>query len=57
MVLETEVLGWLERPIEEAKTLKVVKGVTSDNYKAPYPDGFSMTFFQTCREVIKDDIM
>jgi 23S rRNA U2552 (ribose-2'-O)-methylase RlmE/FtsJ len=40
---------------EEREVLEVVKGMNRD--KAPGPDGFSMTFFQNCRDVIKSDLM
>lgn len=46
---------WLERPFEEIEVLEVVKGMTSD--KAPGLDRFTMAFFQTYWDVIKDDVM
>ncbi|KAG6717072.1 hypothetical protein I3842_04G079200 [Carya illinoinensis] len=45
----------MERPFEEAEILEVVRKMTKD--KAPGPDGFSMGFFQTCWEILKDDLM
>jgi hypothetical protein len=44
----------LELPFEERKVLEVVKGINRD--KAPSLDGFPMTFFQDCWDVIKSDI-
>jgi hypothetical protein len=45
----------LELPFEEREVLEVVKGMNRD--KASGPDGFSLTFFQDCWDVIKTDIM
>ena len=46
---------WLERDFEESEVLEVIKELQGD--KAPGPDGFTMSFVQTCWEVIKEDIM
>lgn len=53
--LEVEEASRLELPFEEREVLEVVKGMNRD--KAPGPDGFSMTFFQDCWDVIKSDLM
>ncbi|XP_042950267.1 uncharacterized protein LOC122282377 [Carya illinoinensis] len=45
----------LERSFEEEDVLEVVRKMAKD--KALSPDGFSMGFFQTCWEVLKDDLM
>ncbi|KAF5442537.1 hypothetical protein F2P56_035184 [Juglans regia] len=54
-VLDPQVAERLERPFEEVEIRSVIKGMAGD--KAPGPDGFSMAFFQTCWDVLKDDIM
>ncbi|KAF5470977.1 hypothetical protein F2P56_011456 [Juglans regia] len=46
---------WQERPFEEAKVHEVVKKMVKE--KVPRPNGFSMGFFQSCWEVVKDDLM
>ena len=46
---------WLERPFEEAEILDVVQSFHGD--KSPSPDGFPMTFFQTCWGIVKPDLM
>jgi hypothetical protein len=46
---------WLERPFEESEVLEVVKGMNRD--KVLDPDGFTMAIFQTCWDVIKEDVM
>ncbi|XP_040989014.1 uncharacterized protein LOC121236643 [Juglans microcarpa x Juglans regia] len=46
---------WLEREFEEEEILDVVKGMDKD--KAPGPDGFTLTFFQECWDVVRDDIL
>lgn len=46
---------WLEREFEEEEILDVVNGMDKD--KAPGPDGFTLTFFQDCWDVVRDDIM
>lgn len=46
---------WLERPFEEEEIKKAV-WMLEDN-KAPGPDGFTLTFYKTCWEVIKEDLL
>jgi hypothetical protein len=53
--LAAEEASQLELAFEEREVLKVVKGMNRDN--ALGPDGFPMTFFQDCWDVIKFDIM
>ena len=45
----------LERAFEEGGVFEVVKGVNSD--RALGPDGFTIAFFQTCWDVLKEDII
>ncbi|KAF5450369.1 hypothetical protein F2P56_030729 [Juglans regia] len=45
----------LERAFEEVEVFEVVRKMAKD--KAPGPDWFFMGFFQTCWEVLKDDLM
>ncbi|XP_041004178.1 uncharacterized protein LOC121249544 [Juglans microcarpa x Juglans regia] len=45
---------WLERPFEE-EVQQVVRKMNRD--KAPSSDGFTMAFFQTFWEVVKEDVM
>ncbi|XP_041002875.1 uncharacterized protein LOC121248468 [Juglans microcarpa x Juglans regia] len=45
----------LERPFEEGEVFEVVRKMAKD--KAPGLDGFSTGFFQTCWEILKDDLM
>ena len=45
----------LDRPFTEEEVMGVVKGMAGD--KAPGPDGFSMVFFQSCWDIIKNDVM
>jgi hypothetical protein len=45
----------VERPFEEREVFKVVKDLNRD--KASGLDGFSMAFFQSCWDVIKEDVM
>ena len=52
-ILEHEAC-WLEREFEEEEMRKVV--IAMDRDKAPGPDGFFITFFQVCWEVVKEDI-
>jgi hypothetical protein len=53
-ILEFEAI-WLKRVFEEEEIRKVVSAMNGD--KASGPNGFSMAFFQTCRDVLKVDIM
>uniref|UniRef100_A0A2N9G4U0 Reverse transcriptase domain-containing protein n=1 Tax=Fagus sylvatica TaxID=28930 RepID=A0A2N9G4U0_FAGSY len=46
---------WLERQFNEDEILEVIKGFNGD--KAPGPDGFSLSFFQHCWSVLKEDLM
>ena len=46
---------WLERPFDEEEVGGVLKAFNGD--KAPGPDGFPMTFFQHCLDIIWPDIM
>jgi hypothetical protein len=45
----------LDRPFTEEEVMGVVKGMAGD--KALGPDGFSMVFFQSCWDIIKNDVM
>ena len=45
----------LDRPFEEDEVFGVVSGFNGD--KSPAPDGFSMAFSQSCRSILKSDIM
>lgn len=47
--------SWLERPFEEVEAHDVVRRIVKD--KAPGSDDFSMGFFQTYWEVVKEDLM
>ena len=46
---------WLDRPFEEDEVFGVVSGF--NGYKSPSPDGFSMTFSQSCLSILKLDIL
>ena len=46
---------WLERQFDEDEIFEVIKGFNGD--KAPGPDGFSLSFFQHCWSVLKEDIL
>ncbi|BFG35265.1 hypothetical protein CerSpe_215390 [Prunus speciosa] len=46
---------WLERPFELEEVRKVVFDCGKD--KSSGPDGFSMSFFQSCWELVKEDLM
>jgi hypothetical protein len=43
---------WVEQAFEEREVFDVVRELNGD--RAPRPNGFSMTFFQSCSDVIKD---
>jgi hypothetical protein len=47
--------NWLERDFDEGEVLEVVKDMNGD--KVSSPDGYSMTFFQACWDVLKEDVM
>lgn len=46
---------WLQRPFSEAEVPQIIKQSAID--KVPRPDGFTMRFFKTCWDTIKDAIM
>ncbi|XP_019241943.1 PREDICTED: uncharacterized protein LOC109221978 [Nicotiana attenuata] len=46
---------WLERAFEEEEVHEAVSSCAGD--KAPGPDGFSLAFFQLCRDTIKGELM
>ena len=54
-VIQGEDASWLERPFEEDEVTLMVRNMNGD--KSPGPDGFPMSFFQVCWEVVKGDIM
>jgi hypothetical protein len=54
-MLNGEEASSLENPFEEREVREAIIGMDRD--KAPGPDGFSMTFFQDCWEVVKGDLM
>ena len=45
----------LDSPFEENEVFEVISHMNGD--KSLGPDGFSMAFFQTCWQVIKEDLM
>lgn len=47
--------AWLERPFEEEEVQQVIRKMNKD--KTPGPDGFTMAFFQSCWEVVREDVM
>ena len=47
--------AWLDRPFEEHEVYSVIKDCNGD--KSSRPDGFSMAFFQSCWDFLKQDIM
>ena len=54
-VIQGEDASWLERPFEEDEVTLVVRNMNGD--KSPGPDGFPMSFFHACWQVIKSDLM
>ncbi|CAL9004761.1 unnamed protein product [Prunus brigantina] len=46
---------WLERPFEEEEVKRAVFDCGTD--KSPGPDGFSMLLFQSCWDILKEDLM
>jgi hypothetical protein len=53
--IDEEEKNWLERDFEEEEVWEVVKGIKGD--KALGPDGFTMSFFQSCWAMVKRDVM
>jgi hypothetical protein len=53
--IQGEDATWLERPFEEDEVTLVVRNMNGD--KSPGPDGFPMSFFHACWQVVKGDIM
>ena len=47
--------AWLERPFDEEEIAGVVQGFNGD--KALGSDGFSLTFFQQCWSVVRDEVL
>ncbi|KAG5624658.1 hypothetical protein H5410_009876 [Solanum commersonii] len=45
----------LQRPFSEDEVLNIIKQCDGD--KAPGPDGFTMSFFKVCWEILKEDLM
>lgn len=46
---------WLERAFEKSETFEMLKALNGN--KASGPNGFSLAFFQSCLEVLKEDVM
>lgn len=46
---------WLERPFDVDEVIGVVRSLNGD--KALGPDGFSLAFYHSCWDVIKDDVI
>jgi hypothetical protein len=53
--LDVEDAAGLEKPFDEEEVTNVVKGFNGE--KAPGPDGFPLSFFQHCWNILKADIM
>lgn len=53
--ISEEQARWLERPFEEKKIKEAVFNCEGD--KAPGPDGFSLSFYQACWDVVKNDLL
>ena len=53
-MINGEEQAWLQRPFEEEEILESIRMCAKE--KAPGPDGFSMIFFETFWEVLKDII-
>ena len=45
----------IELPFSEAEIYAALMGMNGD--KAPGPDGFTMVFWQSCWEIVKEDIL
>ena len=54
-MISTEDAAWLERPFGEEEVVGVLKAFNGD--KAPGPDGFPMAFFQSCWDVVHNEVM
>jgi hypothetical protein len=54
-VIQGEDASWLEHPFEEDEVTLVVQNMNGD--KSPGPDGFPMSFYHACWQVVKGDIM
>lgn len=52
--IETHNASWLEKPFEEIEVHDVIRIIKD---KVPSLDNFSMGFFQSCWDVIKDNLM
>ena len=50
-----EDVAWLDRPFEEEEVYGVIKDYDGD--KSLGPDGFSMAFFQSCWDFLKQEMM
>ncbi|XP_020420593.1 uncharacterized protein LOC18774736 [Prunus persica] len=53
--ISVEEAEWLERPFEEEEVKRAVFDCGID--KSPGPDGFSMLLFQSCWDIVKEDLM
>lgn len=53
--IEPHNVSLLERPSEESEVHGMVRKMVKD--KTLGPDGFSMRFFQSCWDVVKEDLM
>ncbi|CAL8991500.1 unnamed protein product [Prunus brigantina] len=53
--ISVEEAEWLERPFEEEEVKRAVFDCGSD--KSPGPDRFSMLLFQSCWDIVKEDLM
>ena len=54
-LISGEEAEWLERPFDVDEVIDVVRSLNGD--KALGPDGFSLAFYQSCWDVIKDDVI
>ncbi|VVA41200.1 PREDICTED: RNA-directed DNA polymerase, partial [Prunus dulcis] len=53
--ISVEEAEWLDRPFEEEEVKRAVFDCGID--KSPGPDGFSMLLFQSCWDIVKEDLM
>ena len=51
----THALEDLDLPFSELEIKEAIDDMPSE--KAPGPDGFSIAFFQSCWDIVKDDLM